>query len=73
MLPAGVMVRHAAWGDTSHLIVRHRLLAWSAAGYTGQVARPDDLEVEVLTPEATVRAIRAGDAPDLHHTASRWV
>jgi hypothetical protein len=72
-LPDRVMVRHDAWDDTAHLVVGDQLLAWSAGGYTGRVARPDDLEVEVLTPESTVRAIRAGYAPDLHHTAGRWL
>jgi hypothetical protein len=72
-LPDGVMVRHAAWGDTAHLVLGDRLIAWSAGGYTGRIARPGDLEVEVLTPESTVRAIRAGYAPDLHPTASKWV
>lgn len=71
-LPDGVMVRHDLWGDTPHLVRGDRLLAWSAGGYTGRVARPADLDVEVLTPESTVRAIRAGYAPDLHPTASRW-
>jgi hypothetical protein len=72
-LPDGVMVRHDLWDDTAHLVLGDRLLAWSAGGYIGRVARPDDLEVGVLTPESTVRAIRAGYAPDLHPTASKWV
>jgi hypothetical protein len=72
-LPDGVMVGHEAWGDSAHLVLGDRLLAWSAAGYTGRVARPGDLEVEVLTPESTVAAVRAGYTPDLHATASKWV
>jgi hypothetical protein len=72
-LPDGVMVRHDLWGDTAHLVLGDRRLAWSAGGYIGRVARPADLEVGVLTPESTVRAIRTSYAPDLHPTAARWV
>jgi hypothetical protein len=68
-LPDGVFVRHAVWGDTAHLVWGDWLIAWTAVGYTGRIARPNHLEVLVLTPESTVKVIRAGYAPDIHTSA----
>jgi hypothetical protein len=43
--------------------------AWSHAGYTGWARLPDAAEVELLTPPATVAALRAGYRPALHPSA----
>ena len=59
-LPAGVFVLLPGVGRTPYLI---------AGGYTDRVERPRGLAVEVLTPDLTVRAIRAGYAPELHPTS----
>jgi hypothetical protein len=67
-LPDGVFVRQARWGKTPYLVWRGGLLAWSTAGYTARIARPANVEVEVLTPGSTVQAIRAGYVPDIHPT-----
>jgi hypothetical protein len=40
--------------------------AWSHAGYTEWVRWPLSLEVDVLTPSATLAALRAGYRPILH-------
>src|SRR4051794_34761513 len=63
----GAFVRHAAWGDTAHLVWGNWLLAWTAGGSVGRLARPKNLEVLVLTPESTAGVIRAGYAPDTRH------
>ena len=43
--------------------------AWSHAGYTGWARWSPCLEVDVLTPAATVAALRAGYRPLLHPSA----
>ena len=43
--------------------------AWSHAGYTGWARWPLSLEVDVLTPSATLAALRAGYRPVLHPSA----
>jgi hypothetical protein len=62
-------VRHADWGDEAYLVWGGGLLAWSAGGYTGRMARPKKATVSVLTPASTVAAVRAGYAPDVHPSA----
>jgi hypothetical protein len=63
-LPTGTMVLH---DGAPHLIVDTALRKWSPAGYGEAItvagSRP------VLTPPATVAAIAAGYAPELHPTA----
>jgi len=43
--------------------------AWSHAGYTGWARWPTSIEVDVLTPPATLAALRAGYRPILHPSA----
>lgn len=68
-LPDGVFVRQAGWGETPYLVWGGGLLAWTPGGYTTRIVRSTNVEVEVLTPEATVRAIRGGYVPDVHPSA----
>lgn len=49
-----------------YLVRANALLAWTPAGYTEQIARPSETEVEVLTPASIVRILRAGYKPDIH-------
>lgn len=69
-LPDGAFV--ALPGDErAFLVLGDALLAWSAHGYTDRVARPA-ATVEVLTPRASVDAIRAGYRPVVHESANRF-
>jgi hypothetical protein len=68
-LPDGVFVTIAAWGEQAYLVRGNRLLAWSPGGYGEPRRRPRGKEVRVLTPESTVRAIRAGYIPEIHPSA----
>ena len=68
-LPDGAFVTVAAWGERAYLVRGDRLLAWSPGGYGERRLRPKDEEVEVLTPPSTVKAIRAGYAPESHPSA----
>jgi len=65
-LPSGCFVRVAG---SPHLVLSHRLLAWTPSGYAVGRTCPAD-EVEVLTPRTIMRVIAAGYAPQLHPTAS---
>jgi hypothetical protein len=65
-LPDGVMLRH---DGTLGLLLAHRLVPWSFAGYLPPVRLAAGDAVEVLTPPATVSAITAGYRPALHPTA----
>ena len=68
-LPDGVFVREPGRGEDVYLLWNGGLLAWTAGGYTARIVRPTGVEVEVLTPAPTVRAIRAGYVPDVHPSA----
>jgi hypothetical protein len=68
-LPDGVFVTVAAWGEQAYLVRGDRLLSWSPGGYCERRLRPKGDEVRVLTPESTVRALRAGYAPEIHPSA----
>jgi hypothetical protein len=61
-LPDGVFI---ARGGESWLVHGGGLCRWTPAGYTGRIDRFDG-PVAVLTPRATVAAIRAGYRPLLH-------
>jgi hypothetical protein len=65
-LPDGVFVRHSDPVEGTYLVWGDRLLAWSVGGYTLRIDRPAGVEVSVLTPASTVRAIRAGYLPEVH-------
>lgn len=64
-LPDGAMV---ADGDASFAVRGGRLLPWSHAGYGAPVSFADRPLV-LLTPPATLAAIRAGFAPRFHQSA----
>ena len=51
------------------LVAGGRLLPWSFAGYGAPVTVPPTTPVELLTPPATVAAIRAGYRPLVHRSA----
>src|SRR5262249_10099568 len=65
-LPDGVLVLLPGRETIPRLVLGQALLPWSAAGYTSRIDRPRKVEVRVLTPELTVRAIRGGYVPELH-------
>ncbi len=65
-LPDGAMVRHA--GEVS-LVVRGRLLAWSAGGYAEPLLLAGSTVVELLTPAATVATLAAGYQAMIHPSA----
>jgi hypothetical protein len=68
-LPDGTLVTLDRWGDTPHLVLGRRLLAWSPVGYGDRRRRPSGEAATVLTPASTVAAIRAGYAPAIHPSA----
>jgi hypothetical protein len=72
-LPDGVFVTGAALGGQAYLVWGDCLLAWTPAGYGEQRRRPKGEVVRVLTPESTVRAIRAGYVPEVHPSAQQPV
>src|SRR5205823_2094620 len=68
-LPSGVFVRHGEWGEDAYLVWDGGLLRWTTGGYTERLDCPKRADVEVLTPESTVAAIRAGYVPEIHPSA----
>ncbi|VTR93921.1 Uncharacterized protein OS=Actibacterium mucosum KCTC 23349 GN=ACMU_06805 PE=4 SV=1 [Gemmata massiliana] len=68
-LPNGTFIRLPSPSESPLLAWGNALLSWSASGYTDRITRPSKVEVQVLTPELTVSAIRGGYAPELHPTA----
>jgi hypothetical protein len=70
-LPDGVFVTREGRDHEAHLILGDQMLAWSPAGYQERRSRPDGEWVSVLTPESTVKVIRAGYVPEVHLSATR--
>jgi hypothetical protein len=68
-LPDGVIVAVAAWGERAYLVRSDCLLAWSPGGYGERRRRPKGEAVRVLTPNSTVKTIRAGYVPESHPSA----
>jgi hypothetical protein len=64
-LPDGAMV---AYGERAFAMRGGRLLPWSFGGYDAPQA-PPHLPAALLTPPATVAALRAGYAPVWHRSA----
>ena len=56
----------AAW-----LVWKGELFKWSPGGYLERRPRPKNLSVLLLTPPATVAAIRAGYIPEVHDSTDR--
>jgi hypothetical protein len=65
-LPNGTMVRH---DGTVGLISQRRLLPWASTGYGRPMPLPD--RAELLTPPASVAALRAGYRLALHPSAEQ--
>jgi hypothetical protein len=68
-LPDGVFVILKESEKQAYLLWEGRLLAWSAAGYEERRPRPQGESVRVLTPKATVAAIRNRYVPEVHVSA----
>lgn len=69
-LPDGAFV--ALPGDPrAFLVLGDALLEWTPTEYASRVARPAGT-VEVLTPRASVGALRAGYRPVLHESVNRF-
>ncbi len=69
-LPDGAMVGLPLEPGMALLVWGQRLLEWSPTGYNSCRQRPSELEVELLTPLSTVKALAAGYRPMLHPTAA---
>ncbi len=67
-LPAGAFV--LVDGQPS-LVLDDALVPWTTKGYAGARARPGDGTVQVITPPATVAALRAGYRPQIDATAGQ--
>jgi hypothetical protein len=65
-LPDGAFVTLPGKPAVAYLMLGPRLLPWAPGGYRPARERPAGLEVTVLTPRATVAALRAGYRPELH-------
>lgn len=65
-LPSGAFVRYR---ERPHVVLGGRLAAWTFAGYTGSVERPEEGAAEVLTPPSIVAVLSAGYCPALHDSA----
>ena len=70
-LPDGTFVTLPGEEETASLVADGKLWAWSHAGYSRPVRRSPRLTVTVLTPAASVIALRAGYRPVLHPTAGQ--
>lgn len=68
-LPDGAFVALEA-DPRPYLVLGGALLPWAPEGYGARLHRPSATVVEVLTPESTVNALRAGYRPALHPTAA---
>src|ERR1700722_5134003 len=62
-LPNAVFVTIPKWGDQAYLVLGKHLLAWSPSGYQERRSRPNNLQVQVLTPRPNVKVILAGYMP----------
>jgi hypothetical protein len=69
-LPEGTFVTLPGKPGVPYLLLASRLLPWAPEGYRPARERPSRLEVTVLTPRATVAALRAGFRPELHPSAT---
>lgn len=65
-LPAGAFVIYTG---VPHLVTASGLRRWTHFGYQPGPAPPADAAVEVVTPAASVAALRGGYRPVLHPTA----
>jgi hypothetical protein len=70
-LPDGVFVTFPPDDRTAWLVSKEALFKWSPGGYVERRPRPRSDSVLLLTPPATVAAIRAGYIPEIHASTSR--
>jgi|ERR1043165_2475286 hypothetical protein len=70
-LPDGVFVTQEASPEQPYLVWGKHLLAWTPGGYAERRWRRKGEQVQVLTPESTVAAIRAGYVPEVHPSAMK--
>ena len=68
LLPNGTFVEME---EAPYLVWDDALLLWTPDRYTTRLARPNDIEVTVLTPQPVVECFRRGYQPETH--ASRQV
>lgn len=68
-LPDGTMVSLPLEPGLALMVWGQALMEWSPTGYHSCRRRPASLQVELLTPACTVKALAAGYAPMLHPTA----
>jgi hypothetical protein len=69
-LPDGTFITLPGKPTVPYLVLDQRLLPWTPEGYRAARERPTRLEVTVLTPHATVGALRAGFRLLLHPSAA---
>jgi hypothetical protein len=62
-LPDGCFVQ---MDGRAYLVWNDALLLWTPEGYTVRVRKPNDLTVQVLTPEPSARCFRQGYRPGIH-------
>ncbi len=65
-LPSGAFVRY---DGRPHLVLAGWLLEWTPGGYTTTRHRPEQGQIEVLTPRSMVAVLSAGFCPTLHPSA----
>jgi hypothetical protein len=70
-IPDGVFVTDWTSENQAYLVLNENLLAWTPNGYRESRRKPRGKQVNVLTPESTVRTIRAGYMPGIHFSAER--
>lgn len=68
VLPTGTVVIPLGMGEP-HLITENHIQAFAFDGWRSPDKRPQHLRVEVLTPPASVAALRNGFVPQLHPSA----
>ena len=65
-LPDGAMI---AFGEEAFAVSGKHLLRWAPDGYAAKRARPDGIDVDVLTPPAILGVLTEGYAPLWHPSA----
>jgi hypothetical protein len=68
-LPSSTMIVDPSASDQALLLWEDHALPWSFSGYGEPRIRPSG-EVEVLTPQSSVMALRAGFRPQIHSSAT---
>jgi hypothetical protein len=67
-LPPGTMIVDPGAAHRALLLCEDHALPWSFAGYGGPQTLPSG-KVEILTPQSSVMALRAGFRPQIHASA----